>query len=762
MNETILGRRISMVDAVEKATGKAIYAVDVAWPGMLYGKILRSPYAHAKLLRIDVSAAEQLPGVAAVVTAADTSHVRFSYSQYADQTLFAEDVVRFVGEEIAAVAAVDLETAERALALIKIEYKMLPEVLDVDSAMAPGASLVHEDSPGNIAHKVSYKRGDIESAWARCEVIVEETFESSFAHPAYIEPQACVAKFDNQGNVDVYASTQSPCGAIQEKTASILGIPRSRINIHQTFVGGGFGGKNWQNVIPITVVLARKANRAVKIVYTRREDLSSTPPRVPMRMRLKMGADETGRILAKETFIIADNGAYNINAPIVVDTAATRIESLYRFENIDTTGILVYTNKIPTGTYRGFGNPQGTFMVESMLDIIAGKLGMDPTQIRSINATHSGYTSAHGWKMGSCELWQCIQKAKELSNWDEVKKNKRPYHGVGIACCIHVNGNRSVNPAFEGSCAYVRMDEEGCATVFVPDGDIGQGASTVYAQLTAETLSLPLDYVRVCRTESKNGELAFGAFASRITLNAGNAVLLAANSLSEQLLETAVRMNGSDALEGYYLQEGKIIGPKGWSCCIGTVALQYAYCHAGILPQGRGEYTPPGVQVADKKTKYGNISPAYSFAAHVAEVEVDPSTGKVELCKYYAVHDAGKLINPMLAEGQIEGGVVQGLGYALFENYYFNKEGRMLNNSFLDYKLPTSMDVPDFSIGFAESYEQNGPYGAKGLGEPTIVPVAAAIANAIFDATGIRLTEMPFSTERVYKALRDAGQDHIG
>ncbi|MDL2213944.1 xanthine dehydrogenase family protein molybdopterin-binding subunit [Clostridia bacterium OttesenSCG-928-O13] len=755
------GQSVPMVDGKEKVTGKAQYAVDITMPGMLHGKVLRSPHAHARILSIDTSKAEKLPGVRAVVTHADTSGEIIGFSQYNDHYIFAKDEVRFVGDEVAAVAATSENIAKKALALIEVEYEVLDAVFTVEDALAEGAPLVHSENPGNIAHEISYARGDTDAAFAACDVVIEEEFSTSPAHPAYIEPQACVASYGTNGVMDIWANTQSPGGSIREKTAIVLGLPLGQVRIHQTFLGGGFGGKVWQHIIPATAVLAKKARLPVRMVYTRREDLANTPSRVPMKFRLKMGADKSGRILAKETLVVADNGAYSINAPIVIDTAATRIENLYRFENIRTTARLVYTNKIASGTFRGFGNPQGTFMVESMMDMLADKLGMDPGDIRKVNVVYPGYTSVHGWKITSCEVAQCIDKVKELSGWEEKRRTNRFGYGIGMSCVIHVNGNRSCFPAFDGSTAFISVDESGGASVMCGDGDIGQGASTIFAQIAAEEIGLPLSAVRVLRTDTEFGGFAFGAFASRITLNGGNAVRDAAKNVRMALLETAAEMRGGEVDE-FSIVDGVVYDSTGWSASVSDVSLQYIYSHAGTHLRREGIFIPQDVVIADKVTKYGNISAAYSFACHVAEVEIDQDTGKVEVLNYYAVHDAGNVINPMLAEGQIEGGVAQGLGYALYEDYHFGPDGRMLNNSFLDYKLPTFKDVPNIVCGFAESEDPVGPMGAKGLGEPTIVPVAAAVGNAIANALGTRICHMPFGAEKVrgtvQKILKERGQ----
>jgi len=473
-----------------------------------------------------------------------------------------------------------------------------------------------------------------------------------------------------------------------------------------------------------------------------------------MRIRIKMGADREGKILAKEMDILADNGAYSINAPVVVDTAATRVDSLYRFKNLKTTTRLVYTNNPASGMFRGFGNPQSTFAVECMMDMLAEKLQMDPVEISLKNATQCGDVTAHGWEIKSCELSSCIRKAAAAIGWQEKKSSPRRNRGIGMACVIHVSGNRSVFPPFDGSTATVRINENGEAYVLPSDGDIGQGMSTVSAQIAAEALGFPVEKVRVHRVDTDWSGFGLGASASRVTTIGGNAVKLAAEDAKRQLLEHAAIMLKT-AKEELDIEDGNVINSKSGAVLASAAeAAKFAvHSSGGDYIVGRGKYVTPGVVIADAKTKYGNISSAYSFGAHAAEVEVDVETGKVTVLRYVAAHDSGQIVNPLLAQGQVEGGVVQGLGFSFCENMHF-ENGKLLNDSFLDYKVPLALDIPPIETIFVDSYDPNGPFGAKGLGEPVLVPVPCAISNAIYDAVGIRLTELPFSPERVREAWK--------
>lgn len=748
----IFGQRVPMVDAKEKVMGRAVYLDDMEFPGMLYGKTLRSPYAHARILNIDTSRAECLPGVKAVVTAKDTPQNKFGFG-IIDQVIFAQDKVRFCGEEVAAVAATSPDIAREALSLIKVDYEELPAVFTVEEAIREGAPLLHQ-AERNIAKELTITRGDIEKSWEKCAVILEETFETSSVHPGYIEPQGCIALFDYSGRLHIYAGNQNPART-RSKVSDALGLSMGKIRLVQTFLGGAFGGKTHQQVIFTTAVLAQKVKGTpVKMILDRSEDFATTLYRVAMKIRLKMGADKEGHVLAKEMDCLADNGAYSANAPVVADTAATRVDSLYRLESVKTTSCLVYTNKPTSGMFRGFGNPQSTFAVECMMDMLAHKLNIDPVEMRLRNAAQSGDISIHGWKIKSCELSDCIKKASEAVQWQYKRANPVKGRGQGMGCVIHVSGNRSVFPPFDGSSAIIRINEDGEADVTCADGDIGQGMNTVSAQIAAEVIGLTMDQVRVNRVDSDLAGFGLGASASRVTTLGGNAVRLAAEDAKWQLLEQASAMM-KIPVDSLLIEYGIIYAknaPGKSLATVADVAEQAIYRTGGQYIIGRGGYLPPDVERADPKTKYGNISCAYSFGAHVAEVEVDMETGKVKVLDYVAAHDSGQIVNPTLAEGQVEGGVVQGLGFALLEDMYF-KEGKLLNDSYLDYKVPLALDIPPIKTIFADSYDPNGPLGAKSLGEPTIVPVVSAISNAIYDAIGVRLTKLPFTPERIKEAL---------
>ncbi len=639
----VVGRSVTSVDGLEKVTGAARFTADLSRPGMLWGRALRSPLPHARILRIDARKALALRGVRAVVTGADCPRHTFG-NLIKDQHVVAFDKVRYIGDEVALVAATDPDIAREAVDLIEVEYEPLPAVFDIDDAIREGAPLVHE-AARNIAHQISIVRGDIAGAFSRCHEIVEEDFETSKVHQAYLETHACLADVDDRGRVELWSGNQSP-GRTRFQLAQALDIPIGNIRVHQAFVGGGFGGKAYQHVVFLSVALAMKVRRPVMMVFDRTEDFACTLPRVPMRIHIKMGCDRDGRLLGKEMRIVADNGAYSVNAPAVVDTAATRVDSLYRIPALRNEAMLVYTNQEPTGMFRGFGNPQSTFAVESCMDMLAERVGLDPVEIRLLNGTQTGDVTIHGWKIRSCALSDCIRKVADKIGMDHAKgagtttkaDKKGPLRGVGLGCVIHVNGNRSVFAAFEGSCARVRLDESGFAYVSSSCGDIGQGASTTFAQIAAEILGLPMSAMRVERSDTSITGFGLGAFASRVTVLAGNAVREAAEDLRNRIVgicadewgvpEDDIRLEGGRATASATGSER--IPAEGLT--LGDVARLYTYAHGGENLEGKGHFTPDDVVIADKKTKYGNISGTYTFGAQGVEIEIDPDTGRIT-CK---------------------------------------------------------------------------------------------------------------------------------
>ncbi len=749
-----LGESIPIIDGREKVTGEARYASDLKFPHMLHGKILRSTHSHARISHIDTHRAKRLPGVKIVMTATEAPKTKWG-AFIQDQTLFGMDKVRYIGEEVAAVAAVDVSIAEEALSLIQVDYEPLPAVFDPEEAVLPGAPLIHEGAKDNIALRLEINRGDIVRGFKESDEVFEERFTTSLVHQCYTEPTASIASVDVQGRLTLWAPVQYIFLA-QRRLAKALNIPVSKLRVIQTKVGGGFGGKTAdENSIPICCLLSKMTGKPVKMVLTREEEFVAGRPRVPSVIYFKMGVKKDGTFMAKEVKLFADNGAYSGKGPSTMNTAAIRPDSLYRFKNIKTEALLVYTNKVPTGAYRGFGNPQGTFALESMVDIVAEKLHLDPCEIRLKNAVQTGDITAHGWKIRSCLYSECIRAASAAVQWNERKKKKQRGIGVGIAGCIHACGNRHFG--MDGSNILIKLTEDGKARIISGEGDLGQGINTVFTQIAAEELGLPFKDIEMSPADTEYTPFCLGAFASRLTTIAGNAVKLAAADAKRQLLEIASTVLEEDTRD-LICRDGKIFvkgDPDRFLTVSETVqAGLFKYAKGDILGKG---FFDPDSEVPDPETKYGNISPTYQFAAHAVVVRVSEETGNVEILDYVAAHDAGRIINPTIVEGQIEGGVAQGIGYALLEDMQ-TKTGKVLNPNFTDFKVPLAQDLPPIRVITMESEDPQGPFGAKGVGESTIVPAAPAIANAIFDAIGVRMRDLPFTSERVLQAIKEGSR----
>lgn len=755
---TMVGKSLPPIDAREKATGQAKFCVDLKLPGMLYGKVKRSPLPFAKILNIDKSKAAKVIGVKAVITAEDTASVPYG-SFLRDELPLAQTWVRFVGDGVAAVAAIDEEVAEEALELIQVDYEELPPVLDPERALLPDSPPIHpelENVKNNIAYTIGYERGNLEQGLREADLILEDRFVTQEAHQAYLEPQACIAQFDASGKLTFWGSLQTPFNA-RKLIAQGLNLPEDRIRIIQTYVGGGFGGKASaiQPLYPISALLARKSARPVKIVNTRKEEFIAGRPRLPEIIELKMGFKKSGEIVAKDAKILADGGAFAGMSPAVLVVSATRAGSLYRIPNIRMDAKLVYTHKIPKGAFRGFGNPQMHFALESMLDDAAERLQIDPMDFRLRNATQVGDTTVHGWMINSCGLSDSIHQAGAKAGWSAKRKEGSQGRGIGMGCLVHVSSKRGMHPLYDGSSAIVMMNEHGKIKVISGEGDIGQGASTLFAQIVSEEMGVPLPDIQILPVDTDISPTCLGAFASRVTAMGGNAVKMAAENLRQELMQEAAHLLEVSP-ESLAIRDGKV-GFKdspAQGIPLKEVAHRAVFKRGGGHLVGIGNYTVPDwVENPDPKTQYGNISIAYPFGTQIAEVKVDRNTGQVELLGIWAAHDLGRVMNPLTAAGQVEGGVVQGIGYALTESYVW-KSGRVLNPSFADYRLPTVLDVPPIDVTFIESGDPGGPYGAKGLSEPALIPTAAAIGNAIAHALGIRIRELPFTSEKILRALK--------
>ena len=636
-----------------------------------------------------------------------------------DSTILAAEKVRYVGDEVAAVAADSESVAMKAIKLIRVEYEPLPVLGDPTASLAEGAPLIHADRPGNVARRYAIDRGNIEEDMARCDYVFEEEFETSMVQAAYLEAMGCIAQWDARGRVTVWTSIQSAFNA-RRLIALVLDVPQSAVVVKVPYVGGAFGAKIWvRNLQPITALLARKAGRAVKIVLTREEEFLTMRPRVPAKIRLRLGVMRDGAFVAKETNIIADNGAYSWAAPKILLNMSVRTDCLYHFNSVRTRSTLVYSNHVPTSGFRGFGNAQMHFAQESMVDIICRKMGWDATEVRLKNAVHQGDVTIHGWRLRSCALSECIVKADA-----ELRQNRlaseadggRIRRGIGLACMTHVSGNRA-GENFDGSSTLVRLTEDGGVIVLTGESDLGQGMRTAFAQIVAEVLGVPLSTVRVLPfLDTDTSPFCLGTFSSRVTTVGGKAVYLAAQKLREQVMELA---GGLLKCPPYYLdaRDGivRVTAEPDRQVTMAKIGQAGLRTTSSTGLEAFVNYDPPTTGTDDRY--YGDYSSAYSFGAHGVELEVDTETGFVRVLRIVAAHDVGFALNPQAVKGQILGGVAQGMGWALTENMIF-KDGVLQNPSFSTYMVPTIADMPEVVPIIVESDDPVGHSAPKASASP--------------------------------------------
>ena len=761
----VLGKRVTRVDALEKVTGAAQYGGDVHLPGMLHGKFVRSAHPHAKILNIDTSAAEKLPGVRAIVTQDDVESGR---------RVFATDKVLYLGEPIAAVAATDPDIAEEAADLIKIDYEVLPAVQDVMEAIEPDAPRLHsddtKDGPArrtiradlrklerdkseedhsaeiaelnaqleateddvyyNISAETHSAAGDVEQGFAESDLVVEDTYVIPRVHQTYMEPHVSVADVESTGKVTVWASTQGPF-AIRSGIAGTLGIPLNQINVVATTMGGGFGGRFGVALTHVpAVLLSQKTGRPVKIQMTREEEFTDGRPAPGCVIKLKTGVKNDGTILAREGLAFWDSGS--VSGASIGSTI--RLRGVYKFPHLKVDAYGVYTNKSGTAAYRAPGTPQVAFAGESQLDDIARKLNLDPVEFRLKNMRVEGDPVPAGPnepKVGYKETLQAVADAVDWKN-----RTKGPNQGWGVAIGDWTNG---CGPGG----MFVSIHEDGSARIFHGSMDI-TGTDTALAQIVAEILTLSYDEVAITRGDTDSAPYATGSGGSVVTFTMGNTAKLAAEDTRRRLLELAAERLNTD-VESLELKDGKVSTieadpPK--SIGFGELAA-YSLSTTGGPIVGKGSF-------ARKPS-----TPA--LAAQIAKVEIDPETGRIKVLKMAASQDVGFAINPMAVEGQIEGGAVQGYAWATMEEMQYNEEGNV-NPGFVDYRVPTTADLPTVESVIVEVEAPDGPFGAKGVGEPPITPTLATMANAVADAVGIRITELPMKPEKVVDALHDNGK----
>lgn len=747
INEEIfgsIGRDITRIGADAKLKGSAIFSNDVALKNALFLKVLRTELPHALIETIEFENALNTPGCVAVFTARDIPGRNSFGIINKDQPLLADKKVRFVGDPVVLVAADSEESAQIALSKIRVTYKELSPVFDPEEALAPGAPLIHEK--GNLLGTRLIKKGVPDSAFEKADVVIERLYQTSFAEHAYLEPDAGVAFVDEEGCVVIYATTQNP-HYDQADVARLLGLPENRVRIIQTATGGGFGSKLDLNTQGFLGLAAYLLNRPVRMTFSREEAFLSTAKRHPLKIRYKSAANKDGRLLAIDVKIIGDTGAYASYGMAVVTRSAAHATGPYEVPNVHIESIFAYTNNPIAGAMRGFGVPQIAFAHESQMDLLAEALGISPLEIRRKNLLRLGSMTATRQELtASVGIGECLEAI--APHYERIKKNtplldKRILRGVGLGCMMYGIGNTGVqNP----STAQVQLQSNGQVTLFSGAADIGQGSSTVLIQIAATELGLDPDQVTLVNADTGLTTSAGATSASRQTYISGNAVLDATKKLKETLLTHAATMlkTSRGVLS---LRKGKIVDSSNTERFVSMEQVAKRAEREGIPLKWQGFFDPETTPL-DVATGEGKPYATFAFATQLAEVEIDILTGEVTVVKIVAAHDVGKAINPDCVRGQIYGGVAMGLGFALMEEFIPGK-----TVSLKDYHVPTCSDMPVVEAIIIEDPEPTGPFGAKGVGEPALIPTAPAIINAIADALGVRIYYLPANLERVMKAI---------
>ncbi len=749
-----IGKPQPRIDGMGKATGEARYAGDLKLPRMLMGKLLCSPHPHARILNIDFSKVLTLPGVKAVVTGMDLHGQKYGpFRSRRDETGLARDKVRYIGDPVAAVAATDEETAFEAIESIRVEYEELPAVFDVEEAMQKGAPLIHEEYGTNLcAHRV-FNFGDVEAGFNSSSHIREDYFFSQGLSHGALEPRSALALLDTSGRLTLWTGTQSPYN-VRQDLSLVLGFPASKIRVIKPFVGGGYGGKGGLSSHEVAAsLLAIKTRQPVKINLNREEEISMTRLRHPMSVYVKTGVRNDGVIMAQYVKCISNGGAYACTSVMVTYNSGLTCLIPYRISNFKYDGSVIYTNRPMSGPMRGHGANQPRFAVESQLDMIAEDIGLDPAELRLRNATQKGDTSVNGLLFKSCELSRAIQEATNASGWKQKRGGKEANRGIGIACGGFVSGARA--GSHTASSCFVQVNEEGGVVLSTGSSDIGQGSETTLAQIAAEVLGLSPSDITVISGDTETTPIDPGTFSSRVTFYAGNAAMQAASEVKHLLAETAAKFMEANA-EDIEFRDHKVFvkhAPDKEMVFRKLAELAIGSGHGRSII-GKGQWAPQNTQFPDKTTCYGNVSAAYSFAAQVAEVEVDSMTGEVKLNKVTIADDCGQVVNILGAEGQAEGSVSMGQGHALMENILFGDRGQIMNPSFSEYKIPTAVDMTETSFLDVGLPDPVGPYGAKEIGEGLIISTVPAITNAIYDAVGVRITELPVRPEKILLGLK--------
>jgi len=755
-----IGQGLRRIDAFEKVMGTADYVYDMASPEMLHAKILRSPISHGLILNIDTSRAESLPGVKAVVTGQDTKGTLIG-AWLVDQTVYASERVRYIGDPVAGVAAVDEETALEALKHIRVDYEELPAVYDAEESMRPESPLIHPDlaqynwpkeaifpTPGtNICGHLRVRQGNVAQGFAASDVVLENSFTSPMIQHCCMEPHVSIIRVDPSGDIDIWTSAQGP-HLVREILSQSFNIPLEKLRIRIPYLGGGFGGKSSVKTEPMLLPLAmRLPGKTVKLAMTREEEHTAMLNRLGMKMYVKSGVKRDGTIQAREIRIIWDAGAYSEYAVLIGRNAGYAAAGPYVIPHVKVDSYTVYTNKVIGGPMRGFGIPEVSWGVEQHTDELAEAIGMDPVEFRLKNAFENGSKTATGQVLKGVGLKECIRKAASAIEWEKPRVKN---HGVGIAC-MH---KTTVTPTATNIELALRKD--GTVHVSHAGVEMGSGIHTVIAQYVAHGMGISLQRVKVARVQdTSNSPFDWQIAASRATFWYGNALLHAMSDLRQQLFDLAA-LKFNHKPDEFDFAEGRVFLKENPKRIMSLEDL--AFESEEKMEKGqiiaKGMYVSEEYEPLDPETGRSSCpSTFWMYAAQAAEVAVDPETGHVDIQKICAAHDAGKVINELGAQTQVEGGLATGIGTALFEEIIV-QDGKVMNPSFVDYKMPTAKDVPDLDIMFVEEPHPEGPFGAKGVSEPPLAPTAPCIANAVYNAVGVRIRDLPLKPERLYWRMR--------
>lgn len=749
----VINTQVHNIDGIVKVTGRATFTFDVKLPHMLYGKILRSPYAHARILNIDTSKAEKLPGVKAVVTGKDTLGVKQGiwrrFKELCDEEILAREIVRYIGEPVAAVAANDEDAAEEALDFIEVKYEPLRAVFDPLEAIKEGAPQLHEGAERNINVTRHIEWGDVDEGIKKADYVREDWFRVSSQAHVCMETHCAVASYTPEGKLSVWTSTQSHY-YIKVLLADILGLRENDVRVISRYTGGGFGSKfELDSAQFCSALLSMKLCKPVKIVLTREEEFMATKRRTPMFYYLRTGVKKDGKFLAKEARVFTEGGAYtSMGATALYLTgffqAFPYVWPSYRYD-----GYRVYTNTEPSSAMRGFGAPQATFCAETQIDLIANELGIDPIEIRRKNGMYPGYeVPGQAW-IQSCGLGECLNKVDE---WIKSRGKLPPNRGIGIAAYGFMSGGifNWFNTPYAFSSAEVKVNIDGKIDLYVGSQDMGQGSNTTLSMICAEELGVRLEDIRLHMGDTDTCPVDLGAWGSRETLMQGNAVKMAAAEAKRQIIEFAAAKLGPNIVYDLDIKDRWIhlIARPERGLSYYDVVKEAIRAKDGQTIIGRGHYTPH---------RKGMISPAYSFGVQAVEAEVDPDTGKIKLINCVTAHDCGQVINPLGVKGQLEGAMAMAAGYGFTEDLPMD-DGKILNPNLVDYKLLRATEMPETKVMEIETYEPEGPFGAKEAGEGLTNPTAGALGNAVYHAAGVSIKNLPITPEKVLDALREKNE----